>query len=64
MIMSILGGGVLLLALCAAYILGREVGRQLIQDQDDPIDPADCIVHTPGGAQEESEVPNAQESDL
>ena len=30
MIMSILGGGVLLLALCAAYILGREAGRQLI----------------------------------
>ena len=64
MIMSILGGGVLLLALWAAYILGREAGRQLIQDQDDPIDPADCIVPTPGGAQEESEVPNAQESDL
>lgn len=63
MIMSILGGGVLLLALCAAYILGREAGRQLIQDQDDPIDPADCIVHTPGGAEEESEVTNAQESD-
>lgn len=64
MILSILGGGVLLLALWAAYCFGREVGRQLTQDQDDSIDPADCIVHTPGGAQEESEVPNAQESDL
>lgn len=64
MIMSILGGGVLLLALCAAYCFGREAGRQLTQDQDDPIDPADCIVHTPGGAQEESEVQDAQKSDL
>lgn len=64
MIMSILGGGVLLLALWAAYCFGREAGRQLTQDQDDPIDPADCIVHTPGGAQEESEVQDAQKSDL
>ena len=63
MIMSILGGGVLLLALWAAYILGREAGHQLTQDQDDPIDPADCIVHTPGGATER-EVQDAQKSDL
>lgn len=41
MILSILGGGVLLLVLWAAYCFGREVGRQLTQDQDDPIDPAD-----------------------
>ena len=34
-----------------------------VADACPTIDPADCIVHTPGGAEEESEVPNAQESD-